>query len=77
MESIWQKNSEKPQFEMLNKNIRTDVLIIGGGWNELRKFAKKYYPNASVVCQYATQDCKTLDDIPYIGQYSKKPHLFM
>ena len=34
--------------------------------------AKLYYPRAKVVTQWATQDCMTLDDIPYIGQYSSK-----
>lgn len=43
----------------------------GGGWNELSSFAKRYYPDAEEVCRWATQDCMTLDGIPYIGQYSK------
>lgn len=43
----------------------------GGGWRELREFAAKNYKNAREVCHFATQDCKTLDDIAYIGQYSK------
>ncbi len=42
----------------------------GGGWNEIEAFAKKYYPDARVVYRWATQDCMTLDNIPYIGQYS-------
>lgn len=44
----------------------------GGNWNELSAFAKSAYPQAREVCRWATQDCMTLDDIPYIGQYSKK-----
>lgn len=58
-----------------------DLLLIGGGdhrtgkkggnWQELREFAKKYYPNAAEKYFWATQDCMTLDDVPYIGQYSK------
>lgn len=43
----------------------------GGGWQELCKFAKLNYPEAKEICRYATQDCKTLDDIAYIGRYSK------
>ncbi len=42
----------------------------GGGWSELQKFASKYYPRSKEHCHYAAQDCKTLDDIAYIGQYS-------
>lgn len=58
-----------------------DLLLIGGGdhrtgkhggnWAELREFAKKYYPNAKEKYFWATQDCMTLDSIPYIGYYSK------
>ncbi len=50
----------------------------GGNWNELENFAEQYYPNAKTVTRFATQDCKTLDDIPYIGQYSQKtPNLYV
>ncbi len=31
MESIWQAKSNIPSFKKLNKSIKTDVLIIGGG----------------------------------------------
>lgn len=65
-----------------------DLLLLGGGshrtgktggsYSELLEFAKKYYPNAKIVSQFATQDCMTLDGIPYIGQYSKNtPDLFV
>ena len=43
----------------------------GGNWSELRDFANSYYPKAKEVCFWATQDCMTLEGIPYIGQYSK------
>lgn len=58
-----------------------DLLLLGGGshrtgskggcWAELEVFAKKYYPKSQEVGRWATQDCMTLDSIPYIGQYSK------
>lgn len=58
-----------------------DLLLLGGGghrtgkqgsgWEPLRRFAKEHYPQATEVGYWATQDCKTLDDIPYIGRYSK------
>ncbi|MBQ7333074.1 MAG: FAD-binding oxidoreductase, partial [Clostridia bacterium] len=58
-----------------------DLLLIGGGahrtgknggaWEELEKFRDKYYGNSKIVGKWATQDCMTLDGIPYIGQYSK------
>ncbi len=43
----------------------------GGGWRELVDFQKTNYPHSKEVCRWATQDCITLDDLPYIGQYSK------
>ena len=50
----------------------------GGGWQELREMAEGYYPKATEVCHWATQDCKTLDDMPYIGPYSPRtPHLYV
>lgn len=50
----------------------------GGNWRELEAFAKKYYPSAKIVARWATQDCMTLDGVPYIGQYSKHtPDLFV
>ena len=42
----------------------------GGGWAELRAFAQRYYPDAVERCRWATQDCMTLDGVPYIGAYS-------
>ncbi len=44
----------------------------GGGWRELENFAKKHYPNEKIITRWATQDCMTLDDMPYIGRYSRK-----
>lgn len=50
----------------------------GGNYAELREFAAKHYPNAQEVYHWATQDCMTLDGIPYIGQYSKNtPNLYV
>lgn len=50
----------------------------GGAWEELRAFAKKAYSQAMEKYYWATQDCMTLDGIPYIGQYSPKtPSLFV
>ena len=42
----------------------------GGGWDELKAFADKVYPNSREKYRWATQDCVTLDRLPYIGQYS-------
>lgn len=58
-----------------------DFLFIGGGshrtgkkgknWEELRNCARLYYPNMEEKYCWATQDCMTLDGIPYIGPYSR------
>ena len=59
-----------------------DFLLLGGGghrtgkqggnWEEVRQFAAKHYPRAQEICYWAAQDCMSLDDIPYIGQYSAR-----
>lgn len=65
-----------------------DLLFIGGGdhrtgkkggnWEELRKFSKQYYPTSKEEFAWATQDCMSLDSIPYIGHYSKNtPHMYV
>lgn len=63
------------------RNYR-DLLLVGGagqrtgkkcgGWEELSAFIRQNYPEAHEVARWATQDCMTLDGIPYIGQYSKR-----
>ncbi len=50
----------------------------GGNWRELEAFSRKHYPTAREACRWATQDCMTLDDIPYIGPYSRRtPSLYV
>lgn len=72
----------------LSFRMQNNLLLLGGGshrtgrqggnWMELRKFALNYYPDSKEVCYFATQDCMTLDGIPYIGQYSKNtPNLYV
>ena len=48
----------------------------GGNWAELRAFASKKYPDSREKHFWATQDCMSLDGIPYIGRYSAKTHGF-
>ena len=50
----------------------------GGNWNELREFARINYPDAREKYHWAAQDTMSLDDIPYIGNYSKNtPDLYV
>ncbi len=44
----------------------------GGNWRELSEFTACYYPRSREVCRWATQDCMTLDGLPYIGRYSSR-----
>ena len=58
-----------------------ELLLLGGGghrtgkrggcWQELEEFVKKHYKSSEIVGKWATQDCITLDRVPYIGRYSK------
>jgi len=36
----------------------------------LRKRARELYPESKVTAFWSAQDCMTLDDVPYIGQFS-------
>lgn len=64
-----------------------DLLLLGGGshrtgkpggWQGLEEFAGKRYPRAQIAARWATQDCMSLDGVPYIGRYSKKtPDLYV
>lgn len=50
----------------------------GDGWEMLEDFSRFHYPEAKITHHWATQDCMSLDGIPYIGQYSAKtPNLYV
>ena len=50
----------------------------GGNWTEVNRYANAFYPDAVLECEWAAQDCMSLDGIPYIGQYSKHtPDLYV
>ncbi|MBE6972679.1 MAG: FAD-dependent oxidoreductase [Ruminococcaceae bacterium] len=44
----------------------------GRGWQPLEIFAHRHWPKAQVAFRWATQDCMTLDGVPYIGRYSRR-----
>ena len=44
----------------------------GGGWELLEKYAQRYFPDSYEVSRWATQDCMSLDKLPYIGRYGKR-----
>ena len=50
----------------------------GLGWKLPESAAEKYYPEGQVAARWATQDCMSLDAMPYIGRYSgATPNLFV
>lgn len=63
------------------------MLIVGGGhrtgnrglgWKASEQVVRHYYPDAHISARFATQDCMSLDGIPYIGRYAKRtPHLYV
>ena len=65
-----------------------NLLLLGGGggrtgkkcgnFKELIKFRDKHYPHSEIKYSWATQDCISLDKIPYIGKYSKRtPNIYV
>lgn len=78
---------EEKKNGMSFRNYKNYLLIGGGGhrtghrggnWDELRKFSEHYYPGLREVYSWATQDCMSLDGIPYVGQYSARtPGLYV
>ncbi len=65
-----------------------DTLIISGSskrtgkpsdaWTPAEAFVRRNYPNSELICNWAAQDCISLDSIAYIGQYSKQtPNLYV
>ncbi len=56
-----------------------DYLILGGqkhrtgkkcdGFKNLEEIASKYFPENNIKYRWATEDCITLDGVPYIGKY--------
>jgi len=65
-----------------------DLLLLGGGshrtgksggnWRELEQFAARNYPEAKEIYRFSTQDCMTLDGVPYIGRYSANtPNMYV
>lgn len=65
-----------------------NLLLLGGGshrtgkkseaWRKLEDFSAREYPSAQIRYRWATQDCMTLDSIPYIGSYSARtPDLYV
>lgn len=51
-------------------NIKTGDVVEENKYAFLEKIALQMYPDSSVLKKWNTQDCITLDKIPYIGNFS-------
>ncbi len=50
----------------------------GGGYATLRALAAEAYPGREIRFAWATQDCMSLDSVPYIGVHRRStPHLYV
>lgn len=64
-----------------------DILLIGSGghrtgkktdgWERGKQIIDTYFPKSEITNFWATQDCISLDGIPYIGQYGNTPNLYV
>lgn len=43
---------------------------LSNAYNILEDKVRKYYPDCKVLYKWNTEDCITLDKIPYIGEFS-------
>lgn len=78
-------NAEIPtmSFRTIQNNNKKLLLIAGSdhktgakidlqnAYSSLENIAKKMYPNSIVKYKWNTEDCISLDKIPYVGPYSK------
>lgn len=91
-EKPWELDGMYMDVDKNGFSFRTyqNMLLLGGGSHRTGKSkekdyyamltdrAAKWYPEAEVFCKWSAQDCITLDNIPYIGRYSKKwPHVYV
>lgn len=78
-------NSKQPTFSyrFVNGSNEKKLLLVGGAdhktgskidlsnaYNILEDEVRKYYPDCKVLYKWNTEDCITLDKIPYIGEFS-------
>ncbi len=72
-------DEDEKGFSFRNYN---DLLLLGGAGHRsgkpldessyelLRRTASKWYPNAEEKYHWSAQDCVSVDEVPYIGQYA-------
>ncbi|HVI42478.1 MAG TPA: FAD-dependent oxidoreductase, partial [Anaerovoracaceae bacterium] len=85
-------NAEKPVRSLRSQTTEDGELILVGGaqhktgqcddtgkkYEELLDFASPYYTITDLPYRWSTQDCMTLDDLPYVGNFtSDTPNLYI
>lgn len=51
---------------------------IEDSYKNLENYIKNYYPNAEILFKWSTEDCVTLDKVPYIGEFSNMmPNIYV
>ncbi len=85
-------NSESPTLSYRTVNYNGKRLVLVGGFEHktgskidlsnaysfLEKNAKELYPDAKIPYRWNTQDCVSLDKIPYIGEFSNlMPNMYV
>lgn len=55
-----------------------EEINLAGIYKQLEQITRQYYPDAKLIAKWATEDCISLDKIPYIGEYSNfMPHVYV
>lgn len=84
-------NIDSPTISLRTAKIDShNILIVGGNntktgdtaldkkYDFLESIAKQISPNCKILNKWSTQDCMTLDQIPYIGTFSSfTPNLYI
>jgi Rieske Fe-S protein len=85
-------NAENPTRSLRNQNTPDGEIIIVGGehhktgqgedtikhYEALIDFANDIFTVEDIPYRWSTQDCMTLDDIPYVGRFTaKSPNLYI
>jgi len=51
-------------------DIRSGKNHAGGKYGELLAAARRFWPECTLLAQWSAEDCRTADEVPYIGRYS-------
>lgn len=64
-------NKKNKMIVIVGNDHKTGESNNGDNYKELEKIAKSVYPDCKITYRWSTEDCITLDKIPYIGEFSK------